>query len=161
MDRNTMIAKRFLFSLLFIISCKEFGLDLDTNFGFDTADAIRANDAYRKIISAVSNKFLYCKSIGNTYISSAAPAPSITYCNDDTFLQNEGNYVWTRSVDTCLNLIYFTSCPESGTDFDGWQNLVIGSCHLEEAYFINSYKPFQGKILVIPRRLSGFSLVCF
>ncbi|PJZ23896.1 hypothetical protein CH352_18865 [Leptospira hartskeerlii] len=152
------MAKRFLFSLLFIISCKEFGLDLDTNFGFDTTDVIRANDAYRKVIAGVSNKFEYCKSIGNTY--SNIGGPSIRYCNGDTFLHNQGNYVWTRSVDTCLNLIHFTLCPESGTDFDGWQNLMIGSCHLEEAYFINSYKPFQGKLLVIPRRLYGLNLLC-
>ncbi|PJZ70840.1 hypothetical protein CH373_06105 [Leptospira perolatii] len=145
-----MLAKRFLLLFLFIISCKD--------FGFDTADVIRANDAYLKIITAVSNKFVYCKSLGNNY--SNLGEPSISYCNDDTFLHNKGKYVWVRSVDTCLNLIHFALCPENGTNFDEWQDLVIGSCHISEAYFMNSYKPFQGKVLGIPRNLYGLSLLC-
>ncbi|PJZ76310.1 hypothetical protein CH365_13020 [Leptospira neocaledonica] len=151
----TMLLKIFLLSFLFIISCK--------NFGFDTADVIRANDAYRKIITAVSNKFEYCKSIGKDYSNAHgyfSGFPSIVSCNDDTFHNNQGAYVWTRSVDTCLDLVHFTLCPDSGTNFDEWVYLVVGSCHFPEAYFINSYKPFQGKILGLPRNLYDLSLGC-
>lgn len=145
-----MLTTRILFSFLFIISCR--------NLGFDTADVIRANDGYRKIITAISIKYEYCKSIGNGY--SNLGAPSVVSCNDDTFRNNQGAYLWTRSVDSCLNLIHFTLCPETGTNFDYWVGLVISSCSPSEAYFINAYKPFQGKIIGMPRDLYDLSGGC-
>ncbi|GBF40622.1 hypothetical protein LPTSP1_36400 [Leptospira johnsonii] len=130
------------------------------NIGINTADVRSANVAYNQIISSVSIKYAYCRSLGNTYKTTAGGL-AITYCNDDTFDNNRGNYVWTKSVDSCTNLIHFTSCPPSETNFDDWVILVVGSCNISEAYFINSYKPFQGKILDRPKNLSGFSFGCF
>ncbi len=122
-----------------------------------------ANSAYQKIISTVSLKFEYCKSVGNNYGNVPgffSGSPSIAVCNDDTFDNNRGAYVWTRSVDSCMNLIHFAYCPQSGTNFDDWVFLVVGSCKFPEAYFINGYKPLQGKVLGIPRSLSELSFGC-
>ncbi|TGM01092.1 hypothetical protein EHQ76_10650 [Leptospira barantonii] len=132
------------------------------NFGFDTADVMRATDANRKIITTFGYKFQECRSQGNNYTSLVSPNgyPSVTYCNSDTIKENEGNYVWKKAVDSCLNLIQFIYCPENGSNFDSWASFVYSACNISEAYFINDYKPLQGKILFVPRTMSSLSFGC-
>ncbi|TGK07694.1 hypothetical protein EHO59_06225 [Leptospira semungkisensis] len=132
------------------------------DFGFDTADVIKANEAYSRIINSVLFRNYECRSLGNSYQGTTSPdgVPGIAMCNSDTFDRNKGKYVWRKAVDSCVNLITFVSCPPNGSNFDAWVALVLSGCNFQEAFFLNTYKPLQGKIIGFPNSLYDFQGDC-
>ncbi|TGJ98280.1 hypothetical protein EHQ53_00685 [Leptospira langatensis] len=127
--------------------------------GIDTSDVTRANDAYRKVINSFMIKFAICTAQGNQYATTAG-APGIGACSGDAMDYNKGMFVWTKSLDSCLHLINLSLCPRSGENFDAWTGFILSACDFREAYFINDYKPLQGKILGIPGGLMELSTNC-
>ncbi len=124
------------------------------NAGIDTSDVISANKALNEYFKLITVKYVYCKNIGFKYKEEVVP-PGPLACSDDTFEKNEGNFVWIRDYNICIKNITFAPCPENNSNFNNWSTLILSSCQISEAYFLNDYKPLQGKVIGIPRNLTS------
>ncbi|WCL50801.1 hypothetical protein [Leptospira sp. GIMC2001] len=144
----------FLFILLFL-----FIFNSCPNAGVDTADVISANRALERYFDLMWAKYSFCTSIGFKYASDATPFGALS-CSDSTFDNNEGNYVWLRDYNNCVRNISLSPCPDNNTSFAYWVEFMLDTCKISEAYYINSYKPFQGKIIGEPRNLDSTVSSC-
>lgn len=156
----SLIPNKKCFLVLFIL----FTFSCDFNTGIDTADAIRVNDAFAQITNAFNTKYQTCFDEGNVYYNfnqkSIGNFRAINVCNSELRKNNEGYFLWIRDVNRCLNLIHFFPCPPSFTGLDTWSQLIYNSCNLKNSYFINSYKPGQGKLLLTKSNFYDMDFNC-
>lgn len=137
--------------IFFVLSIITFSCG--NNIGIDGPEVMDASEALKKISATFFIKRQYCFSSKLTSPSLNSNVfnnglPGIGSCNDKNNFK--GSFFWTKSVNYCIQVIATSSCPTSDDYSNFLDALTLSRCDLRSVYWINSKKPFQGKLLWFP-----------